>query len=54
MDTFFCYPPVAGQREVRQSLQAVCYRLHRPVGQLGAGTDVQLLEVGLVLHQSLH
>lgn len=54
MDTFFCYPPVSGQREVRQSLQALCYCRYRPVGQLGAGTDVQPLEVGLVLHQSLH
>lgn len=54
MSTFFCYPPVAGEGEVRQSLQAACRRLNGPVGQLGAGADVQSLQGGLVLHQSLH
>lgn len=54
MCTFFSDPPVAGQGEVCQGLQAVCYGLHRPAGQLSAGTDVQPLEARLVLHQNLH
>lgn len=54
MGTFFSDPPVAGQGEVCQCLQASCYSIYRPVGQLGAGTDVQSLEVWLMLHQNLY
>lgn len=54
MGTFFSDPPVAGQGEVCQWLQALCYGLYRPVGQLSAGTNVKSLDARLVLHQNLH
>lgn len=54
MGTFFSDPPVTGQGEVCQRLQAPRHGLYRPVGQLSAGTNVQFLEARLVLHQNLH
>ncbi|KAF3854490.1 hypothetical protein F7725_022545 [Dissostichus mawsoni] len=38
---------ITGQRELCQCLQALSYGLHRPAGQLRAGTDVQPLEARL-------
>lgn len=54
LGTFFSDPPVAGQGQVCQCLQATSYSLHRPAAQLSAGTNVQSPEIRLMLHQNLH